>query len=144
MAKNSNKMRKEDIIDKSCILDLENQISVLKSTLDLYKKSGTGNENQNSHQAPQSSNDSYVPIEKESMCRHKWCDELKDKIQENRLRMLEMQMMQNMHINNAMHIQMVSQLRTANRCGHQQETVFSTNYLGQQKGPLGQGHIKCI
>ena len=50
-------------------------------------------------------------------------------------------MMQNMHINNAMHIQMVSQLGTANRCGYPQKTVLNTNYLGQQKGPLGQGHI---
>ena len=44
-------------------------------------------------------------------CRHRCCEELRDKILENRLRMLEIQTMQNMHINNAMHIQLISQMR---------------------------------
>ena len=74
------------------------------------------------------------------MRRHKCCDELKDKIQENRLRMLEMQMMQNMHINNAMHVQMVSQLGTANRCGYPQETVLS----GPTKGVSGSRAYKHV
>ena len=37
--KNQGKVRKEEVIDKTYILDLESQINVLKSTLDLYKKS---------------------------------------------------------------------------------------------------------
>ena len=36
------------------------------------------------------------------------CAELKDKIQENRMCLLEMQMMQNLYINNALHIQLAS------------------------------------
>ena len=32
----SNKLKKEEVIDKTSILDLENQIKVLKSTIDLW------------------------------------------------------------------------------------------------------------
>ena len=33
-----NKMKKEEVVDKSYIIDLENQIKMLKSTIDLYQK----------------------------------------------------------------------------------------------------------
>ena len=47
----------------------------------------------------------------EQACKHKCCTELAGKLQDNRLRLLEIQMIQNMYISNAMHIQLVSQMQ---------------------------------
>ena len=111
-----NKVKKDDIQDKTYILELENQIGVLKSTVDLYKKIHDQRANQNGK------NDYKEPIESEAEpvlckadhgCRHKCCSDLADKIQENRLRLIETQMLQNMYINNAMHIQLATQIRTS-------------------------------
>ena len=48
-AKFTSKVKKDDITDKSYILDLENQINVLKSTLNLYEKSKGINQKQPEH-----------------------------------------------------------------------------------------------
>ena len=45
-------------------------------------------------------------------CRHACCKALNEKLHENQICLLEMQMMQNMYLQNAMHIQLVSQMKT--------------------------------
>ena len=134
----SMKIKKEDIIDKSYVLELENQISTLKSTIDLYKKTVTHSEIENSSKT---SNKSDPPNSKENEkgCRHSCCEELKDKIQDNRMRMLEMQMIQNMHINNSMHMQLISQIGTVNNRAQPPVMPGYTNYLGQREGFHGPG-----
>ena len=54
-------------------------------------------------------------------CNHSCCNALKEKHQEHRLRLLETQMMQNMYIQNAMHIQLVSQMKN-----HYQVPAYQT------------------
>ena len=73
----------------------------------------------------------------ESGCRHRCCDELKDKIQENRLRSLEFQMVQSMNINNAMHIQLVSQMRSIGY-GHVPGPAYNMNPIGPLHGTFVQ------
>ena len=113
-AKATMKVKKDDIADKSYILELENQINVLKSTLNLYEKSKGLNQNQ--PEAPSTTDcpenrKHEQPNNTAQTCNHNCCTEMKDKLQENRMRMLEMQMMQNLYINNALHIQLASQAR---------------------------------
>ena len=102
--KTTSKVNKDDIGVKSYILDLENQINVLKSTLNLYEKSNDSKKPSELKQEEQS-------CKSDQMCKHNCCSDMKDKLQENRIRMLEMQMMQNLYINNALHIQLASQNR---------------------------------
>ena len=105
---NTMKIKKDDIDDKSYILDLENQINILKSTLNLYNKSKDINQEQPDIQPLLDSSEKRRQEHSrrcDHACSHNCCAELKDKIQENRMRMLEMQMMQNFFfINNALHI----------------------------------------
>ena len=92
------KIKKDDIADKSYILDLENQINILKSTLNLYNKSKDINQEQPDIQPLLDSSEKRRQEHSRRFdhpCSHNCCAELKDKIQENRMRMLEMQMMQN-------------------------------------------------
>ena len=107
-----NKMKKEEAVDKSYIIDLENQIKMLKSTIDLYQKT-TKNGQPSSQSSAQTGIHSGEPkAERETdSCRHRCCNDIYEKLQENRLRMLETQMMQNMFIQNAMHIQAITQTR---------------------------------
>ena len=108
----SNKSKKDEIQDKSYILELENQIVMLKSTIDLYQKTNDQKMNQNwtkdsmDHTEPNS-------CKVEHSCKHTCCSDLADKIQENRLRMIETQMVQNMYISYAMHTQLTTQIRTS-------------------------------
>ena len=107
----SNKMKKEDVVDKSYILELESQIKMLKSTIELQSKT------QKTVQTNKSLDQNVTHMKEETdihsgACSHSCCNALKEKLHENRLRLLETQMMQNMYIQNAMHIQLVSQLKT--------------------------------
>lgn len=52
-------------------------------------------------------NDSHIG----KSCDHKCCGYLSEKLQENRIRPLDTQVMQNLYINDAMHIQLVAQMR---------------------------------
>ena len=134
--KGQNKIKKEEIFDKTYILDLEGQIKVLKSTLDLYRRSsGDGDSETNNSQSIQT--DTGGTKEPYSGCMHRCCDDLKEKIQENRLRSIELQMMQNMHINNMMHIQLVSQMRS-NGYGHVTGPAYHTSPMGPPNGPYTQ------
>ena len=110
---NTMKIKKDDIADKSYILDLENQINILKSTLNLYNKSKDINQDQPDIQPLLDSSEKRRQEHSrrcDHACSHNCCAELKDKIQENnnRMRMLEMQMMQNLYINNALYLQLAS------------------------------------
>ena len=107
-----NKVKKEEVPDKSYILEVESQVGMLKSTTDLYKKRNdllmnqTRSTDTHEHIGPETNTS-------EQACRHKCCTELAEKLQDNRLRLLETQVMQNMYISNAMHIQLVSQMRSS-------------------------------
>ena len=108
-----NKVKKDEIVDKSYIIELENQIKMLKSTIELQSKSQSSAKtetpvNQN-HAAMKETVGIHTSSEE---CRHTCCKALNEKLQENRIRALETQMMQNMYIQNAMHIQLVSQMKT--------------------------------
>ena len=111
-ADKSNKSKKDEIQDKSYILELESQIVMLKSTIDLYQKTNDQKMNQN---LPKVSGDHTEPnsCKEEHNCKHKCCSDLADKIQENRLRMIETQMVQNMYISSALHTQLATQIRTS-------------------------------
>ena len=106
------KVKKEEVIDKSYILDLENQIKVLKSTIDLYQKNDSHIKNLQQTPTLDTVQPELPQVAKENdSCRHKCCNDIYEKLQENRIRMLETQMMQNMYIQNAMHIQLLAQTR---------------------------------
>ena len=111
----SNKIKKEDIQDKSYIMELENQIGMLKSTIDLYKKTNEQRKNQNFSTNSTCSRDHTVfeSCKVEPSCTHKCYSDLADKIQGNRLRAIETQMMQNMYISNVMHINLATQIRNS-------------------------------
>ena len=111
----SNKIKKEDIQDKSYIMELENQIGILKSTIDLYKKTNEQRKNQNFSTDSTCSRDHTASesCKVEPSCTHKCYSDLADKIQENRLRAIETQMMQNMYISNAIHINLATQIRNS-------------------------------
>ena len=101
-----NKVKKDEIVDKSYIIELENQIKMLKSTIELQSKSQSSAKtetpvNQN-HAAMKETAGIHTSSEE---CRHTCCKALNEKLQENRIRALETQMMQNLYIQNAMHIQ---------------------------------------
>ena len=87
-------MEKEEILDISYILELENQVKMLKSTIELQSKvkSSTYSEipmNHNNTSAREATDIYASPNE----CRHTCCNALKEKLQENRIRLLETQMM---------------------------------------------------
>ena len=110
----TNKLKKAEVPDKSYILELESQVSMLKSTIDLYKKRNDQLVNQKRNADTQEHVYSGPETNRtEHECKHRCCTELAEKIQDNRIRLLETQMMQNMYINNAMHIQLVSQMRSS-------------------------------
>ena len=99
--KNTMKIKKDDIADTSYKLDLENQINILKSTLNIYNKSKDINQDQHDIQPSLDSSENRRQEHSRSCdhaCSHNCCAELKDKIQEIRMRMLEMQMMQSIYI----------------------------------------------
>ena len=110
----TNKLKKEEVPDKSYILELESQVGMLKSTIDLYKKRNDQLVNQNRNADTQEHVYSGPETNRtEHECKHRCCTELAEKIQDNRIRLLETQIMQNMYINNAMHLQLVSQMRSS-------------------------------
>ena len=76
--KNGSKMKKEEIADKTYILDLENQISVLTSTLNLYKKSASKRECQSSGHEKQTQTQSDISTGCDHNGRHCRYDDLKD------------------------------------------------------------------
>ena len=95
------KIKKDDIADTSYKLDLENQINILKSTLNIYNKSKDINQDQHDIQPSLDSSENRRQEHSRSCdhaCSHNCCAELKDKIQEIRMRVLEMQMMQSIYI----------------------------------------------
>ena len=98
-------------------MELENQIGILKSTIDLYKKTNEQRKNQNFSADSTCSRDHTVSesCKVEPSCTHKCYSDLADKIQENRLRAIETQMMQNMYISKAMHINLATQIRNSYR-----------------------------
>lgn len=55
----TNKTKKDEVLDRTYVLDLENQINTLQSTIDLFKKRNTQNVNLNpvrntqSHASPE-------------------------------------------------------------------------------------------
>lgn len=105
------KLKKDEVMDKTYILDLENQVNQLKSTLEVYRKAAS----QNEQKSVKSDERDQVPANENhpgKSCDHKCYGYLSEKLQENRIRLLETQMMQNLYINNAMHIQLVAQLRS--------------------------------
>ena len=136
--KNQSKAKKDEIVvDKTYILDIESQINELKSTLDLYKRSTANSDNQGNHNPQTVHSNPSGTKECESGCRHRCCDELKDKIQENRLRSLEFQMLQSMNINKAMHIQLVAQMRSI--CyGHASGPAYNMIPMGPLHGTFVQ------
>ena len=79
-----NKMKKEEVVDKSYIIDLENQIKMLKSTIDLYQKT-TKNDQPSSQSSAQTGIHSGEPkAERETdSCRHRCCNDIYEKLQEN-------------------------------------------------------------
>ena len=142
-AKVTSKVKKDDVIDKSYILDLENQINVLKSTLNLYEKSKGINQKQPEHSPltkPTENQRQEHSCIGDQICSHRCCTELKDKLQENRMRTLEMQMMQNLYINNALQLQLAYQTRP-----HYQNVVYpyptfpTTGTIGSYVGPVNNG-----
>ena len=109
-----NKTKKEEVYDKSYIPELESQVNMLKSTIELYKK--------RNEQLPNNSSDttgngrdgsSSGSCKMDNGCNHSCCSCLAEKIQDDRLRFLETQMMQNMFINNAVHMQLSAQIRSS-------------------------------
>ena len=131
-----NKMKKEEIVDKSYILELENQVKMLKSTIELQSKvkPSTHSEipmNHNNTSAREAADFYASPNE----CRHTCCNSLKEKLQENRIRLLETQMMQNMYIQNAMHIQLVSQMKNHCQIPDPRSAPYPTTAYPQQFAP---------
>ena len=141
--KNTMKIKKDDIADKSYILDLENQINILKSTLNFYNKSKDTNQDQSDIQPPFDSPESRRQEHSrrcDHTCSHNCCADLKDKIQENRMRMLEMQMMQNLYINNALHIQLASQIRPQyQNIAYPYPAFMFPGTTGLYRGPMNPG-----
>ena len=105
------KIKKENIVGKSYILELESKINQLQSTIDMYKRLENHNESTLESETAPCNNGCRNILKSSQSCSHQCYSELSDKLYENRIRLLETQMMQNLYINNAMHIQLVSQMR---------------------------------
>lgn len=58
--------------------------------------------------------------------------------------MLKMQMLQNMHINNNMHMQLISQLGLVNDRVHSQEMPSYINHMGRQEVYYGPGQTNVV
>lgn len=81
------KLKKEEVIDKTYVLELESQINQLQSTLELYKK--VTEQRESAREGADTYGQISNEINKNQPCSHKCCTDLTENLQENRIRLLE-------------------------------------------------------
>ena len=139
------KVRKDEVTEGSYILELENRINRLQSTVDMYKRQETKTEKDNDCESNLNNTSCQHRGSKGQSCSHQCCNELSEKLYENRIRLLETQMMQNLYTNNAMHIQLVSQMKQYQPpiypCNHELLNTSNQSYRGMNSHMIGQPNI---
>ena len=123
------KLRKEEVAEKTYVLELESELKQLRSTIELYKRVAESKDNKVTHS--ESHINATTVTNENQTCSHRCCAELSEKMQENRIRLLETQMQQNLYINNSMHIQLVAQMQQCQAAMQQKfvESPYPTNHI---------------
>ena len=96
--------------------------------MELYKRVAESKDNKVTHS--ESHINATTVTNENQTCNHRCCAELSEKMQENRIRLLETQMQQNLYINNSMHIQLVAQMQQCQAAMQQKfvERPYPTNH----------------
>ena len=78
------KLRKEEVAEKTYVLELESELNQLRSTVELYKRVAESKDNKVTHS--ESHINATTGTNENQTCSRRYCAELSEKIQENRIR----------------------------------------------------------
>ena len=129
-------LRKEEVAEKTYVLELESELNQLRSTVELYKRVAESKINKVTHS--ESHINATTGTNDNQTCIHRCCAKHSEKIQENSIRQLETQMQQNLYINNSMHIQLVAQMQQFQATLQQKfnEHQHTTNHTYPQRNQV--------